>query len=66
MMAITTQRSDPEPEKLDDYHVAGHVGEMTRSAAHHTLSAINGLLLIVMAAVSLALFWVVASMLNII
>jgi hypothetical protein len=66
MMAITTQPSDLEPENLDDYHVAGHVGETTRSAARHALSAVNGLLLIVMAAVSLALFWVVASMLNII
>ncbi len=61
-MSLTTE---PEISKVDDYRVTGHVGERTRPVTHHLLSFLNILLLIVLAATSFALFWVVVIMLGV-
>ena len=67
-MAIT----DPPPprttdrEPIDDYHVQGDPGQLTQPVTHHILGVVNGLMLIVLAVVSFALFWVVATLLGVI
>jgi hypothetical protein len=66
MMAITTPPPDSNPEPIDDYRVDRHVGESTRPASHHVLAVVNALLLLLVAAVSLGLFWVVATLLGLI
>jgi hypothetical protein len=66
MMALTIRPGEPDREPIDDYHVQPHVGEFTRPATHHVLAVINGLLLIILAAVSFALFWIVATLLGLI
>jgi hypothetical protein len=66
MMALTIPPGEPDREPIDDYHVQPHVGEATRPARHHVIAVINGLLLIILAAVSFALFWIVATLLGLI
>ena len=66
-MAIT----EPPPrtrdrEPIDDYHVQGDPGQLTQPVTHHILGVVNGLLLIILAVVSFALFWVVATLLGVI
>ncbi len=63
-MAITIGPGEADREPIDDYHVARDVGQPTRPATHHVLALVNGLLLIVLAAVSFALFWIVATLLG--
>ena len=55
-----------EQTRTNDYQVIHNVGEFTRSAAHHAGSVFNTLLMVVVVLASLALFWVVATMLGII
>lgn len=64
MMAQTTPPGAADPEPIDHYHVDPGAGQVTRPVSHHVLGAINFLLLILMAATSFALFWVVATMLG--
>jgi hypothetical protein len=66
MMATTSTPPETEREPIDDYHVQPHVGEITRPASHHVLAVVNALLLILIAAASLGLFWVVATLLGLI
>ncbi|MBV9829503.1 MAG: hypothetical protein JO001_28110 [Alphaproteobacteria bacterium] len=66
-MSVTNQPSSrPEQQRANDYQIMHHVGEFTRSAAYHTGSVLGGLLMIIVAVASLALFWVVATMLGVI
>jgi len=65
-MSVINQPPGDEPTKVDDYHVAAPVGELTRSAANHAVSILNVLLVVVLAFVSFALFWVVARILGIV
>jgi len=65
-MALTIRPGEPDREPIDDYHVQPHVGEFTQPTTHHVLAVINGLLLIILAAVSFALFWIVATLLGLI
>jgi len=51
---------------IDDYRVDRQVGAATRPTAHVALSALNVLLLIVIAAISFSLFWVVATLLGVV
>ncbi len=66
-MTITSphspQNSDGEP--IDDYRVQPDPGQFTEPATHHVLGVLNVILLIVLAVVSFALFWVVATLLGI-
>ena len=65
-MAITSPppaTGDREP--IDDYHVQPDPGQLTRPVTHHVLDTFRILLLIILAAVSLALFWVVATLLGV-
>ncbi len=64
-MAITTPSDDANREPIDDYHIDRAIGQATQPAAHHVLALVNALLLIILAAVSFALFWVVATLLGI-
>ncbi len=63
-MALATQPGGADRDPIDDYHVAGGAGEVTRPATHNVVAVLNALLLIVLAAVSFALFWVVATLLG--
>jgi hypothetical protein len=67
-MSVTNQPPGPgaDQAKVDDYHVMEHVGEFTRSAAHHAGSVLNVILLVLVGVLSLALFWVVATMIGVI
>ncbi len=65
-MTITSpppETSDRAP--IDDYRVQPDPGQLTRPVTHHVLGAMRGLLLIILAALSFALFWVVATLLGI-
>lgn len=65
-MTITSpppQTSDREP--IDDYHIQADPGQLTRPVTHHVLDMLKILFLIILAAVSLALFWVVATLLRV-
>ena len=66
MMASTRRPGETDREPIDDYHIDRGAGQTQRPATHHILALLNGLLLIVLAAVSLALFWVVATMLGVV
>jgi hypothetical protein len=61
MMAQTIRPGEQEP--IGDYRVDREIGQ-SRPVGHHVLSILNGLLLIILAAVSLALFWVVATLIG--
>jgi hypothetical protein len=71
-MSVTNQPPGPgaaptaNQGKVDDYNVVRHVGEFTRSAATHAASTLNVILVIFIGLVSLALFWVVATMIGLI
>lgn len=65
-MALTTQPGAPGPEPIDDYHVERGVDEAARPISHHAVSVVNFVLLIVLAALSLALAWVVGTLLGVI
>jgi hypothetical protein len=69
MMALTIQPGEIGPSEIDrapidDYHVDRAIGQSTRPTTHHILAMVNGLLLIILAAVSFALFWIVATLLG--
>jgi hypothetical protein len=66
MMATTNPSREPDPEPINDYHVDREIGQTTRPATYHILAVANGLLLIILAAVSFALFWIVATLLGIV
>jgi hypothetical protein len=66
MMALTMRPGEPSPQPIDDYNVQRHVGEATQPTTHHILATVNALLLLVLAAVSFALFWVVATLLGLV
>lgn len=51
---------------IDDYHVERDPGQQTRPVTHHLLAWLKGFLLIVLAALSFALFWVVATLLGVV
>ena len=57
---------EPIPGPIDDYHVDRETGRVTRPASHHLMGLAKGLLLVIMALSSFALFWVVASLLGIV
>lgn len=61
--ARETRTSEREP--IDDYHIQPDPGQLQRPATHHLLGALNAILLIFIAAVSFALFWVAATMLGV-
>lgn len=65
-MAHTVRSGEAEREPIDDYHVDRQIGQATRPATHHVLTIVNALLLIILAAVSFALFWIVATMLGLV
>jgi hypothetical protein len=65
-MTLTTGPGEADKPPIDDYHVDREIGRATRPVSHHALSLIQALLLLVMAAVSLALFWVVAALLGVV
>jgi hypothetical protein len=67
-MSVTNQPPSPAADqgKVDDYHVMEHVGEFTRTAASHAGTALNVVLLVLVGILSLALFWVVATMIGVI
>lgn len=65
-MALTIRPGETDREPIDDYHIDRHIGEATRPATHHILAMVNGLLLIILAAVSFALFWIVATLLGLV
>ena len=65
-MANTTQPPPAEREPIDDYRVQPDPGQLTQPVTHHVLGVLNGLMLIVLAVVSFALFWVTATLLGII
>jgi hypothetical protein len=58
------ETSDREP--IDDYHIQPDPGRLTQPVHHHVLGALNVILLIILATVSFALFWVVATLLRIV
>jgi hypothetical protein len=58
--------SSAKQGKVDDYQIMQHVGEFTRSAATRAASALNVVLIIFIGLMSLALFWVVATMIGLI
>jgi hypothetical protein len=60
-MAVTSSTPGSEPDPLDHYHVEREAGRVSRPPSHHILAVFNGLLLIILAAASLALFWIVAT-----
>jgi hypothetical protein len=64
-MSVTNQQPDADPAKVDDYLVTQHAGERTRSAAHHAATTLNFVLLLVVAGLSFALFWVVATLIGV-
>lgn len=65
-MALTSRPGEPDQQPIDDYHVDRGVGETARLAAHHLVAVVNALLLIILAAVSFALFWIVATLLQLV
>ncbi len=62
---MTLTMGPGEREPIDDYHVDRGVGEATKPVTHHVLTVVNAVLLIVLAALSFALFWIVATLLGI-
>jgi hypothetical protein len=66
MMALTTRPGETDREPIDDYRVEPHAGELTQPVSHHILAAVNAVLLIILAAVSFALFWIVATLLGVV
>jgi len=65
-MAITTPPQAADREPIDDYRIQPDPGQLIQPVTHHVLGVVNGLLLIVVAIVSFALFWLVATLLGII
>ena len=65
-MAVTIRPGETERDPIDDYQVAQPVGEVARPATYHVVAVLNALLLIVLAAVSFALFWIVATLLGLV
>ena len=65
-MTIT---SPPSPARdrdpIDDYRIQPDPGQLTRPVTHHVLDTVRVVMLLILAAVSLALFWVVATLLGI-
>ncbi len=54
------------PEPIDDYQVQPDPGQRTQPVTHHVLGVMNGLVLIILAVISFAVFWVVATLLGVI
>ncbi len=65
-MAISTPSREPDQVPVNDYHVDRETGQITRPATHRVLAIANGVLLVILAVVSFALFWVVATLLGIV
>ncbi len=65
-MARTIGPGEADKQPIDDYRIDREVGGPGRPATHHILAVLNGLLLLILAAVSFALFWVVATLLGIV
>ena len=63
-MAQTIRPEETRDEPIDDYRVEPVVGQAAQPPAHYVFGALNALLLIVLAAASFALFWVVATLLG--
>ncbi|MGE5268637.1 MAG: hypothetical protein ACM3JG_03070 [Thiohalocapsa sp.] len=57
------EMSDREP--ISDYRIQPDPGQLQRPAAHHALGALRIILLLFIAAVSFALFWVAATLLGV-
>lgn len=57
------ESSDREP--IDDYRIQPDPGQLTQPVTHHALGVLNVILLIILAVVSFALFWVVATLLGV-
>ena len=65
-MTITMPPREVDGAPIDDYRVDRGAGQTTRPATHHILALMNGLLLISLAAISFALFWIVATLLGVV
>lgn len=64
-MAQTARAGETDREPIvDDYQIDRSIGQATRPASRRILAVINALLLIILAAVSFALFCVVAALLG--
>jgi len=63
-MAVTDPTPAPGSEPIDDYHIQTDPGQLVQPASHHVLGVLNALLLIVLAVLSFALFWVAATLLG--
>jgi hypothetical protein len=62
-----TQTTGPGGDSpVSDYRIDAGAGQNTRPASHHVLGALNFILVLILAAVSFALFWVVAIMLGVV
>ena len=57
---------EPDPESVGDYKIDRDIGRTRRPAIDHILALANALLLLIITAVSFALFWIVATLLGII
>ena len=64
-MANTIPPRAADREPIDDYQVDRELGQATRPVTHHLLGLMNGLLLVILAAVSFALFWIAATFLGV-
>ena len=58
--------ASPSPEPVDDYQIDRDLGRSRRSAIDHILALARGLLLLIIAALSFAVFWVTATLLGLI
>jgi hypothetical protein len=68
-MTIAPETRAPETsdrERLDDYRIQPDPGQLTRPVTHHVLDTARVLMLIVLAVLSFALFWVAATLLGIV
>jgi hypothetical protein len=66
IMAQTTRPDEPQSQPIDDYQVARDIGAATRPVTHHARNVATAVLLIIVAAVSFALFWVVGTLLGVV
>jgi hypothetical protein len=65
-MADTTRPGEPQPQPIDDYQVDRDITAAARPVTHHVRNVGNAVLLIIVAAVSFALFWIVGTLLGIV
>ena len=62
-MAVT-MRQDAEPVPLDDYHVEGHGDDSPHTVGTRVIHSLQILMILMIAALSFAIFWVVGLMLH--